>query len=59
MPYPGRCYSRSVILVWPQEHREAIELQSKCGRAVKIAGAATGEMKPRAKKQKGSTSRMN
>jgi hypothetical protein len=53
MSYPGRCYSRSVILIWPQEHREAIELQSKGGLAVKTEAA--GEKKPGAKKQKRSS----
>jgi len=50
MPYPGRWYSRSVILVWPKEHREAIELQSKGGRAMKEK--KTGGKKSRSKKQK-------
>lgn len=35
MPYPGRWYSRSVILLWPKENREVVELQSKGGRASK------------------------
>lgn len=35
MPPPGRWYSRSVILLWPKENRNMVELQSKGGRALK------------------------
>ena len=34
-PYMGRIYSRAVILLWPRANREAIEMQTKGGRAVK------------------------
>ena len=34
-PYMGRIYSRAVILLWPKANREAIELQTKGGRAAK------------------------
>ena len=32
--YPGRVYSRAVIIIWPQSHRELVQMQSKGGRAV-------------------------
>lgn len=35
MLYPDRCYSRSVILLWPKEHRKTIAFQSKGGLGVK------------------------
>ncbi|KAL7537607.1 hypothetical protein ACHAWF_014939 [Thalassiosira exigua] len=32
MPYPGRIYSRAVILIWPRAHQRDIQMQSKGGR---------------------------
>ena len=32
--YPGRVYSRAVIIVWPKSHRERVQIQSKGGRVV-------------------------
>ena len=34
MPYPGRVYSRAVIIIWPKSHRQCVQMQSKGGRAV-------------------------
>ena len=34
MPYPGRKYSRAVLLIWPKAHRRDIQSQTKGGRAV-------------------------
>ena len=31
MPYPGRVYSRAVIIIWPKSHREFVQMQSKGG----------------------------
>ena len=32
--YPGRVYSRAVIIIWPKSHRQFVQMQSKGGRAV-------------------------
>lgn len=33
-PYPGRVYSRAVIIIWPKSHRKYVQMQSKGGWAV-------------------------
>ena len=34
MPYPGRQYSRAVIMIWPKAHREDIKMQAKGNKEV-------------------------
>ena len=38
MQYPGRVYSRAVIMIWPKAHRTDVQIQSRGGRAI-IEGA--------------------
>jgi hypothetical protein len=46
MAYPGRSYSRAVILLWPKAHRDAVQLQSKGGRKVQAAMRAESKKRP-------------
>jgi len=34
MPYPGRQYSRAVIMIWPKAHREDVKMQAKGNKEV-------------------------
>jgi len=37
MPYEGRVYSRAVIVMWPKQHRAAVQKQTKGGAAAAAA----------------------